>query len=229
MIVQNIENVTSEALLSNIEIWDSLAGNIRSTFPINDLRLENHIYPESKVLEYGCGDGRVLFEVCRLKPAKIVGYDTSAKMCELAKAKVPEAVIKLIKDPLNFTLEETDYDVVLLIGVLSSIVGVKARLMILDRVCRSSRAGSKIIVADFGKSNTPLYRFRYSSEKIEPFTFRSLEGLWIHHYTADELAELVHFYANICRIQTLRVKTVHENSIPGHVVIARRKNFDVST
>ncbi|SDG78069.1 Methyltransferase domain-containing protein [Pedobacter terrae] len=76
---------------------------------LNDI-LE-HLPPDAKVLDLGCGDGKPILEYFIRHGINVLGIDASALMIELAKANFP-ATRFLIKDMRELDLDEK-FDVII--------------------------------------------------------------------------------------------------------------------
>jgi SAM-dependent methyltransferase len=96
-----------------------------------------------KVLEVGCGTGRLLAE---LRPARGVGVDLSPRMVELARAAHPglEFVAGDIEDPALIAALDGPYDAIVLAGTIGLLEDCQATLAQLRHLCH---ADTRVVIA----------------------------------------------------------------------------------
>ena len=221
-IAETIKN-EGDPLIHNIRIWDRLADRWISTFPIDQLRLAEILRKCNRVMDYGCGDGRVTAELLGLGFDHIAGADASKKMCEIAANRMPHVEISWITNPRMSIPVSVKYDALLLVGVLSSVVPAIERKELILRLYRLLRRGGVLIVADFGRSVEPYYVARYTQPLIEDYTFKTAEGLLIHHFDMKELLDLLSQWFDVQLTITVSATTSHGNKLPGHIITAHRR------
>lgn len=212
-----------EVLLQNVEVYDQLAGKIESTFPLETLALHDVFLSHHRILDYGCGSGRAFQLLETSSASEIWGCDASPKMCELARGRNLDLNVLHLSNPKHPRLPAQHFDGVLLVGVLSSVVPLSERRVLVNVIAKCMRPRGTLVVGDFGQSNSLCYARRYAKAKLEAHTFLTREGLWIHHFSRDEIVALFCEHFDICSARTIPAQTIHGNSIPGHIVIARRK------
>jgi SAM-dependent methyltransferase len=210
-----------DALLENIRLWDELADRIKSSFPLDELNLLGHFRATDHLLDYGCGTGRIISFLYEHGFKDITGCDTSFRMCEISRITSPQNRISWLENP-NCLLPADTFDGVILVGVLSSIVPNSERRSLIERLATRMRKGAKIVVGDFGCSRSAPYPERYRTAVIEPQTFQTEDGFWIHHFELAELAILLSDFFSLIEGRTIGVTTVHGRCIPGHVIVAAR-------
>lgn len=75
-------------------------------------------FRDKKVAEIGCGPGGNLVEILKKSPSKLVGFDISQQMIDLAKEKLP-ATVQLIKtEGTTLPVEDKTFDIVFSATVL---------------------------------------------------------------------------------------------------------------
>jgi SAM-dependent methyltransferase len=209
------------ALLKNIRLWDELADRIKPSFPLDELNLLRHFRATDHLLDYGCGTGRIISFLYQYGLKDVTGCDTSFRMCEISRVTSPQNRIIWMESP-NHLLPADTFDGVILVGVLSSIVPDSERRSLINRLAARLRKGGKIVVGDFGCSRSAPYPERYKAAVIEPKTFQTEDGFWIHHFELAELTSLLSDFFCLIEGRTISVNTVHGRCIPGHVIVATR-------
>jgi SAM-dependent methyltransferase len=214
-----LDNYNKENIIS----WNNLAGIVESSFPLDFVLDISRIQKMDSILDFGCGDGRFLKFLFDKGFYDITGADTSERMCELARLRdVAQNVFKITYSKVD-EMQEQQFDAIFLIGVLSSIIYTSQRKALISRIQNYCHSFSKLIIADFGMSNSPLYLNRYKTWKLEESTFQTEDGIWIHHFQIEELTKLIEPYFNIECVKSIEVKTIHNRQIPGHIIYARNK------
>lgn len=202
----------------NVQLWDQLAHSLDSTFPIDALRLKECLVGCVRVLDYGCGTGRVLAVVDGIGIPYIAGCDTSERACMLAKKRVPRAQVVWISDPRKGPDIAPGFDAILIVGVLSSVIPLTERRKLLKIASNLVRHNGLVVVADFGVSESAPYPDRYKSCVIEDTTFVTSDDLLTHHFYLSELIDLVGEVAVVKDAHSVEAVSMHGNRLPAHVV-----------
>jgi hypothetical protein len=85
--------------------------------------------------------------------------------------------------------------------------------------------GGRIAIGDFGAASNRAYKEKYLQSAYEPRTFRTAEGLYIHHFTLTEIVQLLKMCKfDVLETDTIEVTTMHGNQIPGHIVLGKRRS-----
>lgn len=127
--------------------------NKNKFFYREDYRYMRFLIPEGlRVLELGCGTGRLLAE---LKPSHGVGVDFSQNMIEVAKSGYPHLKFYVgdIEDVDFMSTLAGPFDVIVLSDTIGSLEDCQATLFNLHRLCK---ADTRIIIAYYSKIWEPL-------------------------------------------------------------------------
>lgn len=141
-------------------------------------------YPGSRVLDAGCGTGRVAIELARRGRAHVVGVDLDEGMLAIARAKAPELTWHLA-DLADLDLGET-FDLVLAAGNVLVLLEPGTEAEVVRRLGAHLRPGG-LLVAGFQLGGGTL-----------PSGVELAEGLSLPQYAAlaaDAGLELVERYA----------------------------------
>ena len=106
--------------------------------------LEEYIIDGEKVLDLGCGNGR-LYELFKEKFVDYDGVDSAEKMIEIAKSRYPKIKFR-VADALNLPFPENFFDKVISIAVLHHIPSEEFRLQFLKEVKRVLKPEGKVIL-----------------------------------------------------------------------------------
>ncbi len=107
-----------------------------------------------KVLEIGCGSGRVLRELIGLgaNPGLMSGIDLLADRIELARRALPEVDLRLA-DARSLPFASESFDLLVLFTVFSSILDWEVVRRVAEEVCRVLKRGGAVLFYDFRFNN----------------------------------------------------------------------------
>ena len=117
--------------------YDLIAGEFSQTrgFLWEELKkFKDLIKDGEKVLDLGCGNGRLL-EILQDKKIEYIGVDSSRKLIEIAKEKHPNFQF-LVADALSLPFLENSFDKVFSISVFHHIPSEELRLQFLKEIKR---------------------------------------------------------------------------------------------
>ena len=107
--------------------------------------LKRYIKPRDKILDVGCGNGR-LQEILKEKNVDYIGVDISEKLIEIAKRKYPRAKFIVLTDPLKLPFEDNSFDKVFAIRVLHHIPSEDFRKKFLKELKRVLKPSGLLIL-----------------------------------------------------------------------------------
>jgi len=114
----------------------------RAFIPEDIKNLAKYALPGERVLDSGCGNGRLL-EV--LREVDYYGIDFSKNLIELAKEKYPQGKF-FLRDALTLPFPDNFFDKVFSISVLHHIPSKEFRLKYLKEIFRVLKPGGKLIL-----------------------------------------------------------------------------------
>lgn len=106
----------------------------------------NKISSQDKVLDAGCGNGRLLDYVL-LTPENYLGLDNSNSLLQVAKERYPQ--FSFLKKDLNNLeeIEEKDFSIIFCSAVIIHIPGKDKRLKLLENFYQLSSPEAKLIIS----------------------------------------------------------------------------------
>ncbi len=130
------------------QYWDSVAREKDFTLkPCLGCVLE-HLKPGARILDYGCGYGRVAAELAALGHDGVVGVDASPELIKRGLGENPDLDLRSM-DGLPLSFADGSFDAVLLVAVLTCIPGSAAQGKLMAEISRLLRPGGLVYVADF--------------------------------------------------------------------------------
>ncbi len=206
-----MQQETSQKIIRDTEKgYDAMADKFSGTrsFFWPDLTfIKDHISPNSRVLDFGCGNGRLL-EILKDKDVDYYGVDISENLIAIARDRYPQFAAHIAKNSAEPKLNFPDnfFDVVISIAVFHHSPSAHYRLALAEELYRVTKPGGKIIVTvwNLWQKRYRKHIWKNAFEKIigrSDLDFKDCEipfknntgqvfTRFHHAYTEGELAEL---------------------------------------
>ncbi len=169
--------------------------NKRQSLTPDILEFEKFISKNNKVLDFGCGNGRV-YELVARSQANYTGVDNSSSLIEQAKNIYPDAKFKFMEDLNDFP--DNSFDIILSLAMIHHIPSEDLRAKLLSDLKRVLKPSGKLILTAWdlwsvkdnykpligGDENDILYDFKNSTGEV-------LAQRYIHVFSKEELDNLV--------------------------------------
>lgn len=162
--------------------------------------LEEYITEGEKILDSGCGNGRLL-QLLEGREVDYYGIDISQKLIEIAKSRYPDAKFQ-VADALNLPFPDNFFDQVFTIAVFHHIPSQKFRLQFLNEARRVLNPGGRMVLVVWGLGGRKrlILFLKYAVFKIlgkskldfgDTFVpWRKDTMRYVHYFLKDELKKL---------------------------------------
>jgi len=217
--------------------WNLFKGReTPSTVELDELFFEN--VPEgSKVLDFGCAWGRIAFHLQK-NGYTVTGFDLNDNA--IASANETARKTNVVHDErvkfqtanaTELPFPDESFDACIIQAFLTTIIQPEDRKNILSEAYRVLRKDGILYLADFGQNwENPLYKYRYRRDYPrtgEMGTFivneNGKELFTVHHYTREELIELVKAEFKLEKFHQTTFTTFHGNKTKGYIIIASKR------
>jgi SAM-dependent methyltransferase len=148
--------------------WNKVAGEISFSLEPDLNKLANLITKDAKILDYGCGYGRIAHELYVRGYRSLTGVDTSIEMVLRGLKQYPELNLQHVGN-YEIPIELGKFDVILFCAVLTCIPIKEHRTKIIESVYKALNEGGIIYCVEFHKSAT----INYSPSGTYTTVFRS--------------------------------------------------------
>ncbi|MGH9162237.1 MAG: class I SAM-dependent methyltransferase [Vicinamibacteraceae bacterium] len=175
--------------MSQQEFWNSVAATKTFSHPLDLSRLASLVSRDARILDFGCGYGRLCRELRSAGYSNITGVDPSSAMIDRAQAENPGVAFQVV-DGQTLPCAAASFDVVLLFSVLTCIVDNGEQRALVREIERVLQRGGIVYVSDILLQEDERNRRRYEEGtrtfgqygvfELEPgVRFRHLSRLWV--------------------------------------------------
>ncbi len=163
--------------------------------------IDDYIKRKDKVLDLGCGNGR-LYELLKRRNIDYIGVDSSKELIKLAKKKYPEAEFRKA-EALNLPFFDNYFDKVYTIAVFHQIPSEELRLQFLKETKRVLKKKGKLILTvwKIKRKKEALLLLKYTILRIigkSKLDFKDVFKPWgekteryYHIFSKRELSKLI--------------------------------------
>ncbi len=175
------------------EYWNSVAEEKNFTTVIDiDLFLK-YVSKDSKILDVGCGYGRILNELAGAGYTDLIGIDSAENMISRGKRENPN--LNLIANPNDkIPFGDNCFDAIILFGVLTCVPENKSQRELLNDIERVLKPGGVIYVNDFLlNSGFKKWSFYKKAKKETGIygAFKTYDGAMVRHHAEDYILNLL--------------------------------------
>ncbi|PKO13445.1 MAG: SAM-dependent methyltransferase [Chloroflexi bacterium HGW-Chloroflexi-10] len=172
---------------NQINYWNKVAWEKKFTHPINLPLLQTHLPLSSKILDYGCGYGRVCQKLADEGYTNIVGIDSSAEMIQRGNKLYPGLSLEVLPSS-GIDYPDNSFDAVLLIAVLTCIPTNAGQQSLLTDLKRILRPKGIIYISDYVLQDDERnqQRYQHNAEEFGMYgVFRLPEGTILRHHSIE--------------------------------------------
>lgn len=202
--------------------WDQVAEAKTFTHPLNAAWLARRVAPDARILDYGCGYGRVLGDLAALGYANAAGVDRSKAMIERGLREHPELEL-CVAEGEAAPYPDRSFDLVLLFAVLTCIASDDDQRRLITDAVRLLRPGGLIYVSDMPLQPDARNRARYDAG-IERFgvygVFETEDGGVLRHHPEPHFDTLLAGFEAVER-ETIAIHTMNGNPATAIQILAR--------
>lgn len=205
-------------------VWEQLTTKT-FTLPEPSAAFVDAVKPDGRILDIGCGYGRIMRAMSRPNGPLVVGVDLARGMLRRARAEGIEAPLALMSAGA-LGLIDTSFDLVTLVAVLTAVAYPAAVQAVLGEAWRVLRPGGALYIADFLIDASAERQQRYQDGQRATgvwgmFALDGAQGGVVRHFDPTDLRRLVqHFYITDWQEQTAR--TMNDHAIRAVLLTARK-------
>ena len=196
---------------SQSSYWNQEGPAKTFSHPLNMDCLREHLNPDARILDYGCGYGRVAAMLHDEGYREVVGVDAASGMIERARRLHPQLSFRRITPPNVFFPDEF-FDAVLLFAVLTCIPADDDQKAVIDEAFRLTRPGGFLYISDLWLQTDERNRRRYAqfANRLPYGVFEVVEGVAVRHHSRQWIASL------LCQWETIASCDIQVTTMNGH-------------
>lgn len=177
-------------------------------------KLIPYLKKEDRIVEYGCGYGRILNLLKEKGYRNSIGFDLSPKMLERGKKEHPDLDMHLMAESAKIDLLDATCDAAILSTVLCSIYKFDEQAQVFNEMHRVLKIGGYIYICDFELTESDYYFAKYdkfASRDSPEYGIYKSQGTLVRHHSLDCLIERLKGFEIIWKTS---IDTVNVNNHP---------------
>ncbi len=209
---------------NQVAYWDAVAWEKEFMHPVNLPLLQGHINFESRILDFGCGYGRICRELERAGYKNVTGVDSSAEMIQRGRRQYPGLHLEALPAS-GPAYPRNAFDAIFLVAVLTCIPGDGGQRKLVHDLDAILRPGGIIYISDYlvQPDSRNVERYQKYAEKYGTYgVFELPEGAVVRHHSVEWMDELMHAYEKL-DLSFLDVVTMNGNAAKAFQYLARKR------
>jgi SAM-dependent methyltransferase len=211
-----------------IAYWDRVAGQKTFSHPPDLDLFGRHVRPDSRILDIGCGYGRLCAELAGQGYTNVVGIDSSAGMIARGKAEHPGLDLRVVQS-VELPFEDGSFKAVLLFAVLTCIPEDEKLRRLVAEITRVLQPGGILYLSDYCLQSDARNLERYHENEPKLGTcgvFALPEGVVVRHFEPRWLEGLLAGFEVLAR-RTVDISTMNAHSAVATQMLLRRAGSPV--
>lgn len=205
------------------EYWNSTGARKTFTHPLNAAWLSG-LQPSARLLDYGCGYGRLAGELHQHGFTAVEGVDLSPALIARARQRWPAVRFSAIDTPPVLAYPDESYDAILLFAVLTCVPTDSGQRGLLAELRRLLRPGALLYLSDLCLQPDERNRARYEAyaEKYGVYgVFETGDGAVCRHHDPAWIRGLLDGFDQMAQ-QQIPVQTMNGHSAQITQILARK-------
>jgi SAM-dependent methyltransferase len=197
-----------------IDYWDRIGPGKPFDHPVNIERLRQWLAPVDRILDFGCGYGRVLGLLHRSGYRNLLGVDQAPMMIATARERFPEITFERLAFSPRLDLPDASVDATLLFAVLTCVPTDAGQRAIVDEIERVLRPGGLLYISDLWIQADERNVQRYVRDEPKYGTYGVFdlpEGVTLRHHNRTWIEELTQDF------ETVAVDDIEVPTMNGHL------------
>ena len=205
------------------EYWNEVAEQKTFTHPVDSTILNKYLNRQSKILDFGCGYGRIVKELSDLGFDNVVGYDTSKALVDRGRRENNLSLCH-IDNPRDLPIANNSVDCILLFAVLTCIPSNNGQTELMKMLYSKLNTGGIIYISDYylQESSSEVDRYYYLDNDPDNFgVFNLPEGATFRHHTKEWITGLTKDF-NVLIERSMPVMTMNGHIANGFQLVGQK-------
>ncbi|MDP1880627.1 MAG: class I SAM-dependent methyltransferase [Parachlamydiaceae bacterium] len=216
--------------LSSLEYWNKIGSTKEFEDPLYLEKLSPYLTQESKIIEYGCGYGRMMQILLEHGYNNLTGYDFAQNMVKRGNQTHPHLEINLLNESGKIPVPNESVDAAIMLTVLCSMTDTSDQAKLLNEIWRILKPNGLIYISDFLICENERYNEMYLKgfQKFGKWgTYLTSENLVVRHLSSQALFVLMKNF-DIQWFEQFDFKTMNNNPARTFHCIAIKKSHELS-
>jgi ubiquinone/menaquinone biosynthesis C-methylase UbiE len=203
----------SNMLLQPQQYWNTIGSTKDFEDPLYLDKLSPFLTKNSKILEYGCGYGRLMQILNGHGYHNLIGFDFAQSMITRGKDMDPNLDLRLLEEPDKIPCKDESIDAVIMSTVLCCMIDSTEHEKLLEEILRVLKNKGVLYLSDFLFCDEERYKKRYS-DGLQNFgtwgIYTTSENLTVRHLTTQNVLQLLKNF-DIQWFEQFDFKTMNQN------------------
>ena len=199
--------------LTSQQYWNDIGSKKEFEDPLYLEKLSPFLTPKSKIIEYGCGYGRLMQILKNHGYHNLTGFDFAQNMIERGKRTYSNLDLHLLQKSGVIPCENESVDAVVMSTVLCCMIDSEEQAKLIEEIWRVLSAKGTVYISDFLVCDDVRYREKYS-EGFKKFgkwgIYTTTENLLVYHMTSQSVFDLLKKF-DIQWFEQFDFKTMNNN------------------
>lgn len=206
------------------EYWNKVASVKTFTHPLDEKMLLNYITKKDKILDYGCGYGRIVKLLKETGFENVLGVDTSTELVNRGNTE-NQLTLQAINSVEEIAKLPNQFDCILVFAVLTCIPSNHGQRELINKLHSKLSDKGYLYISDYYLQDdvSEIGRYEYFNRDSENYGVFSLpEGATFRHHTQEWIKTLLASF-RIVEEKRIDVKTMNGHSAKAFQLIAQKK------
>jgi SAM-dependent methyltransferase len=196
-----------------LDYWNRMGPSKPFAHPLNLARLSQYLSTDSRILDLGCGYGRLLGLLFERGYRNLIGLDLAPAMIALARENFPAIEFNQLDSAPNIPLPDESVDATLLFSVLTCVPTDEGQRNVVKEVERVLRPGGLFYISDLWLQDDERNRERYARDEAKYGAYGVFdlpEGVTVRHHDPRWIEELTRDFQTVA-LDHINVRTMNGN------------------
>jgi SAM-dependent methyltransferase len=208
-----------------VEYWNTLGSGKTFNHPVNVDRLEQWVGRDERIVDYGCGYGRVLGVLREAGFGNLLGVDAASAMIVEARRRFMGIPFECMEQPPRVELPAGTAGAVLLFAVLTCVPSDEGQREIVAEAWRLLRPGGILYISDLWLQTDArnIERYAQGEQRYGQYgVFDLPEGVTMRHHERGWMEKLTADYEQMT-MDEIPVQTMNGNVAKAFQWFGRKK------
>lgn len=222
----DLDRILLQPSMNLKDYWNSVSGTKQFTTPFQADVFGQYVNTDGKILDVGCGYGRILNELYNMGYTDLTGIDFSSGMIERGKIQFPHLNL-FVKENEAIDFPDNHFDAVILFAVLTCIPSDSEQKKLITEIKRVLKPGGILYINDFllntDERNITRYQ-KYADHYGNYGVFELAEGATLRHHSEEHIHKLTASFETK-QFKPLTFTTMNGNLSNGFFYIGTKKEI----